>query len=540
MKINSIRFKFMGLIVVAFLVTTIGIALLANRQLTNMADRSQTGLYLEKLYVIINTVGRYYQLQQDSLTDETIIAIAQVPALNNLRDTYYTGTNVDIYPFIIDSEGIVVMHPVLERGDTSIASLDFIQTATQQKVGALYYEYLGVSKWMIFGYFEPWDWIVGYAIPLETKYADVRQFMNDLLLTMGGITALVLIGVLVAINRVAQPIINLTQAASQMAAGNLDHEIHVPRSQDEIGILARSFVDMRASIQAQITAMNEEIARRVRTDLALEESEQRYSQAINSVGVHIYMNEMDENGVSRGQYISPYVETLTGYPQENFTNWDFVLSLVHPNDRAIAETQLYHLNPGEANEAEYRLTRADGEEIWVRDSARSERKDDGIVTFGVIGDITERKLAEAEREQMQQDIIQAQRHALREISTPIIPVMERIIVLPLVGSIDTERASNITRRMLAGIGEHRAKFVILDITGVPIVDNEVANYLNKAIHAARLKGAQVVLTGISNAVAETIPDLGLDWTGVETLRDLQTGLVYALDSFGLTLTGQKK
>ena len=140
-----------------------------------------------------------------------------------------------------------------------------------------------------------------------------------------------------------------------------------------------------------------------------------------------------------------------------------------------------------------------------------------------------------ESERLQKEIIEAQKQAIRELSTPIIPIMDRIIVMPLVGSIDTLRARDITRSMLAGIGDHRAKVIILDITGVPVVDSGVANHLNKAIHAARLKGAQTIVTGISDAVAETIVDLGIDWAGIETLSNLQTGLIAALDRLGIRL-----
>jgi rsbT co-antagonist protein RsbR len=99
-----------------------------------------------------------------------------------------------------------------------------------------------------------------------------------------------------------------------------------------------------------------------------------------------------------------------------------------------------------------------------------------------------------------------------------------------VGSIDSLRAREVTRNLLAGIREHHARVVILDITGVPIVDSGVAAYLNKTIQAARLKGARTIVTGVSDAVAETIVDLGIDWSGIETLSDLRTGLKAAMQS----------
>jgi DNA-binding LacI/PurR family transcriptional regulator/anti-anti-sigma regulatory factor/putative methionine-R-sulfoxide reductase with GAF domain len=135
-----------------------------------------------------------------------------------------------------------------------------------------------------------------------------------------------------------------------------------------------------------------------------------------------------------------------------------------------------------------------------------------------------------ESARLQQEVIEAQKRAIQELSTPIIPVMEHVIVMPLIGSIDTMRARDVTRRLLAGIREHRARVVILDITGVPIVDSGVAAYLNKTIQAARLKGARAIVTGVSDAVAETIVDMGIDWSGIETVADLQTGLRAALRS----------
>jgi anti-anti-sigma regulatory factor len=147
-------------------------------------------------------------------------------------------------------------------------------------------------------------------------------------------------------------------------------------------------------------------------------------------------------------------------------------------------------------------------------------------------EIAERKRAQEESAQLQQEVIEAQRRTLQELSTPIIPVMDRIIVMPLIGGIDDMRARDITRRLLAGIRQHRAKVVILDITGVPVVDSSVADHLNKTIQAARLKGARTIITGVSDAVAEIIVDLGIDWAGIETVSDLQTGLITALRSLG--------
>jgi len=143
--------------------------------------------------------------------------------------------------------------------------------------------------------------------------------------------------------------------------------------------------------------------------------------------------------------------------------------------------------------------------------------------------------AKEEHQRLQQEVIEAQQRAIKDLSTPVIPIMDNIIVMPLVGSIDSLRARDVTRSLLAGISQHRAKVVIVDVTGVTLMDTGIVNHLNKTIQAARLKGARTIVTGISDAVAETIVDLGIDWSEITTLNDLQTGLLTALRNLGISL-----
>jgi PAS domain S-box-containing protein len=185
---------------------------------------------------------------------------------------------------------------------------------------------------------------------------------------------------------------------------------------------------------------------------------------------------------------------------------------------------------------EWHSKRKDGTLFWSEVSLQLINIDEIQQVLAVVRDITQRKQDEVERAQMQQEVIEAQQQALKELATPIIPIMDRIIVLPLIGSIDSLRARDITRTLLAGIGQYRAKIVIIDITGVSLIDSGVANHLNKTIQAARLKGARTIVTGMSDAVAETIVDLGIDWSDMTTLSDLQTGLIVALDNLGVKLS----
>ena len=187
---------------------------------------------------------------------------------------------------------------------------------------------------------------------------------------------------------------------------------------------------------------------------------------------------------------------------------------------------------------QYRIITKSGEVRWTDDRTWMRRDDQGNITHyqGLVLDITKQRQAEAEHVRLQQEIIEAQQRAIAELSTPVIPIMDRIIVMPLIGSIDSLRARDVTRTLLAGIQQHRAKVVILDVTGVGIMDTGIVNHLNKTIQAARLKGAQTIVTGMSDAVAEAIVDLGIDWSGIQTLSDLQTGLMVALQSLGVKLS----
>lgn len=138
-------------------------------------------------------------------------------------------------------------------------------------------------------------------------------------------------------------------------------------------------------------------------------------------------------------------------------------------------------------------------------------------------------------EEAQQETITAQKMALEELSTPIIPIFKGILVLPIVGSIDSNRAGQIMEALLNQIGETSADIVILDITGVPVIDTSVANYLLHAARAARLLGSNVVLVGIGPEIAQTIVQLGIDLTGITTRANLQSGIEYALDTKGLAI-----
>jgi anti-anti-sigma factor len=118
--------------------------------------------------------------------------------------------------------------------------------------------------------------------------------------------------------------------------------------------------------------------------------------------------------------------------------------------------------------------------------------------------------------------------AVRELASPVVPVLEGILVMPMIGAIDSQRALLLMDSLLHAIEHHRASVVILDVTGVPIVDTHVARTLLDAAHAVKLLGAQTVLVGLRPELAQTIVGLGLDLSGLITRADLQSGVSYAI------------
>lgn len=146
----------------------------------------------------------------------------------------------------------------------------------------------------------------------------------------------------------------------------------------------------------------------------------------------------------------------------------------------------------------------------------------------IIRDLTPQRRAEQERRDHQEQIIEAQRAALRELSTPLVPLADGVIAMPLIGMIDSVRAYQVMEKLLDGITSLRARTAILDITGVKVVDTMVADALLKVARAARLLGAQVILTGIGPDVARSLVQLGADLSGIVTLGTLQSGISYAL------------
>jgi rsbT co-antagonist protein RsbR len=138
--------------------------------------------------------------------------------------------------------------------------------------------------------------------------------------------------------------------------------------------------------------------------------------------------------------------------------------------------------------------------------------------------------------QERERIIRQQQEAIRELSTPVLQVRERLLILPIIGIIDPQRARQLTEQLLRGIRANRAKVVVIDITGVPAVDATVANHLVQTVDASRLMGATVIVTGLSSEIAQTLVTIGVDLAKMKTVGDLQGGIEEAERLLGYKVT----
>jgi rsbT co-antagonist protein RsbR len=223
-------------------------------------------------------------------------------------------------------------------------------------------------------------------------------------------------------------------------------------------------------------------------------------------------------------------ERLFGYTAEDIIGKPIV-SLYPPEEQERLMTEVIApLQEQGEHETESLVWSKTGERFPILLSLSLLRDDSGA-PVGMIGfstDLSEQKQMEAERAAMQEQIIDAQRASLRELSTPLIPISDHVVIMPLIGTIDSGRAQQVMETLLEGVSAHQAELAILDITGVSLVDTQVAQALVRAAQAVRLLGARVMLTGIQPQIAQTLVHLGVDLSEIQTQGSLQAGIAAAL------------
>jgi rsbT co-antagonist protein RsbR len=217
-------------------------------------------------------------------------------------------------------------------------------------------------------------------------------------------------------------------------------------------------------------------------------------------------------------FANPAWEDVLGYPPSDVEG-RAVADFIHPEDLPEVEASAAKLvnAGGKAVRYESRWRHKNGSYRnleWSVSAVFEERR-----TYAFARDITERRRDEA--------LIRHQEASLLALSTPLIPISGKVLVMPLIGSVDTRRAEQVLETLLNGVSSRSANVVILDVTGVSMIDTQVADTLLRAARAVGLLGASVILTGVRPEVAQTLITLGVDLTGIITCGTLQSGIARA-------------
>lgn len=231
---------------------------------------------------------------------------------------------------------------------------------------------------------------------------------------------------------------------------------------------------------------------------------------------------------------SPGAERIKGYQTKEIIGKHF--SCFYPPEsikRGLPEQELATAaRDGRYEDDGWRI-RKDGTQFWASIVLTALRDKDGnLLGFGKITrDLTERKRVE--------ERIQQQAREILELSTPVMQVWEGVVIAPLIGSLDSEQTQRFMERLLNRIVETNSPVALVDIMGVPTVDTKTAQHLIETISAVRLLGAQVVLTGVRPAIAQTLVHLGIDLSGIITRSSLSAGLQVAFGTLELEVVKKK-
>jgi PAS domain S-box-containing protein len=297
-----------------------------------------------------------------------------------------------------------------------------------------------------------------------------------------------------------------------------------------------SFQPVDVGGERYVAVVNVDVTERIRVQKALEERSAFYDGIINKAPFFIYVKDLE------GRYVlvNDYFEQSFGAPKS---------AILGKTDR-----DLFSPEEAEGFIENDRLALTSGALLHREDPLMIHGQEHQILTtkfplgdtLGQVHavccislDITARKQAEAEAHRLQEEIIRVQSETLRALSTPLLPIADGVVVLPLIGNFNAERAQQVLEALLAGVVAHQASMVIIDVTGVPVIDTHVANGLVQAAQAVRLLGAQTILTGIQPAIARTLVDIGADLGGVVTKSTLESGIAHALQHRAAHLPSRK-
>lgn len=257
--------------------------------------------------------------------------------------------------------------------------------------------------------------------------------------------------------------------------------------------------------------------------------EEKYQRLLDDLNAAYFRMKFPEGTYEQ---FSPTARKVFGFDASTFLESPLLIAQqIHPDFANYFKEKWGELMQGHvAPSYEYQWIDHEGNVRWIVQLNQGvfDEADNLVAVEGTCSDITHYRRQEEERTRLQQQIIEAQEASLRELSTPLMPISEGVLAMPLVGAIDSRRSQMVMETLLEGISAYQAELAILDITGVQVIDTQVASALMRTAQAVKLLGAQVILTGIQPPIAQTLVHLGVDLSGIVTRSTLQAGIAYAM------------
>ncbi|MFS8067904.1 MAG: STAS domain-containing protein [Byssovorax sp.] len=300
-----------------------------------------------------------------------------------------------------------------------------------------------------------------------------------------------------------------------------------------------------AALRARVDDLERTLAEREVLDDTLTEHERRvpYRKIFEAIPVAMGVYRRDGLSVAMNRHC---LDIIGGVREEIVGKFNILtdpasisMGFVANLERAAAERTKITMPPTSYDTSASTLETVDDRVVWTETTYVPIQGDDGteyVVEFNI--DVTSQqrgqraieqsRRAEAENRRLQEESTRMQEETLRSMSTPLIPIAESVVVMPLIGTVNGARAQQVIEALLEGVVAHRAAVAILDVTGVPVVDAEVADGLIRAAKGVALLGAEVVLTGIRPEMARTLVKLGTDLRGLVIQSTLQSGVEHAL------------
>lgn len=380
MKFNLVT-KITMLVLGLFLVTVLIILMLVNTRVQSIIDSSQNTAYEKQLDIVLGELKKKNNQLSTSYARKVNLGTVKNTTLDELRQDYLADLSGDIFPFIMDETGSIILHPSLPRGNRSLATHFSIARLDSNRGKLIFRDSAGEEHWGFFARFPEWQWIICWSIPVKTTVAPFTQLLNQLVMIMGA--ALIILGLILVyfITRMLKPISKLTRATKAFTGGDLSQQIDTT-GDDEIGSLARAFDQMQQTLAAKMAQLHK--------------SEIKYRglvQYANSV-----ILRWDKDG--RVIFINDFGQKLFGFRREEIVGKNVVGTIVAEKEStgrdltamidAIFKTpEKYTLNENE------NICR-DGRRVWIQWSNNAIVDEEGefleMLSVGI--DITERKETE--------------------------------------------------------------------------------------------------------------------------------------------------